>query len=206
MKKLWLFLLAACLLTGCSSQSPDAENTESTAFAETEEYSSDSETAETVETESLSVSSEPSSETAEIQPETENPDPSEESARFPEAYEQTQKILENAEKDFAENEKRLETDSLLSQFDMNTISYDGYVVWDNALNEIWTILTQTLPPEEMETLTAEEDAWIQETDDAVAAATEETAGGSLSTLIANETYTELTQKRAYELAEKLNRQ
>lgn len=209
MKKTWFLLLTVCLLTGCSRPASNTAAPPSGSSPETVKETSCPAVPESEETKEPS----PSQTSPESSPETDESLPEEEPGETlsaveavcnPEAYRQAQEILEKAEKEFADIQKQWDTDSYLSQFEMNSISYDGYVVWDNALNRIWAILKQVLPSEEMVAMITEERAWIQEKEDAVSNAAEESGGGSLSILVANDLSCDLTRKRAYYLAEKLN--
>lgn len=91
----------------------------------------------------------------------------------------------------------------LSQDDMNRISREIFVLWDDELNSMWSRLIEILPEEIMDQLTDEELAWISEKEAAVAAAGAEVAGGSMQPLVENTKAAELTEVRVYELAEYL---
>ena len=56
--------------------------------------------------------------------------------------------LEPEDENYAEQEEELEDklygDDSLTQLDMNLLAADIYTVWDNALNDIWNRLKQTL--------------------------------------------------------------
>ena len=73
-------------------------------------------------------------------------------------------------------------------------------VWDDALNEIWGILTEHMDPEEMERLTEEERIWIRGKEAAVQEAGADVEGGTLYPLVTNGEAADLTRKRVYELA------
>ena len=87
-----------------------------------------------------------------------------------------------------------------SQADMNGLSGELYKVWDDALNEIWGILTEHMDSEEMDRLTEEERLWIQQKEEAVQEAGADVEGGTLYPLVTNEKAAELTRERVYELA------
>lgn len=92
-------------------------------------------------------------------------------------------------------------DPYITQGDMNAASYELYVVWDNALNDIWQILKNNLDEDTMAALTTEEIAWIHEKEAAMEEAGKDVEGGSLYPTVVNTVATEYTQKRVYVLAE-----
>lgn len=91
----------------------------------------------------------------------------------------------------------------LAQMELNQLSGELYNLWDDALNDIWGRLKETLDEEEMKALTQEEREWIAKKEKEVQASGAECEGGSLQPLIENDTAAELTRKRVYELAELL---
>ena len=101
-----------------------------------------------------------------------------------------------------EEADRLEAEgqNALSQADMNGLSGEIYRVWDDALNEIWGILTEHMDPEEMERLTEEERIWIRGKEAAVQKAGADVERGTLYPLVTNGKAADLTRKRVYELA------
>ena len=96
----------------------------------------------------------------------------------------------------------LENDSL-SQADYNEKTCELYGAWDNALNQVWSVLKQILDEDEMEALTVEERAWIAEKEQAVTEAGKEVEGGSMEPMLRNLKGAELTKERVYELLEYL---
>lgn len=90
-----------------------------------------------------------------------------------------------------------------TQADMNTAAYNRFLLWDDVLNELWRVLKQLLPAEEMRQLTNEELAWIESKEKAIADAGAEVEGGSLYPAVTNGTAAKLTQERVYELLEYL---
>lgn len=118
--------------------------------------------------------------------------------------EDARKSVRNAEEYCAGLDVWLETN--LTQADMNTASQEKYVIWDNALNDLWTVLRNVLPKEEMDQLTQEELAWIREKEAAVDAAGAEVEGGSIYPTVINTTAAQLTRERVYELLEYLPEQ
>ncbi len=124
---------------------------------------------------------------------------------LPVAREQVQAILEAAETTYADLQDRLFHDGSLHQADMNTLAIQSAEVWDDALNEIWAVLKEVLPPENMEALTAEELAWIEEKEAALRAAEEELDGGSLTATVVGDRAATMTRDRAYALAKVLEK-
>lgn len=115
------------------------------------------------------------------------------------AAEEIDRTLQNAEAKAEELEQELQ--SAQTQEDLNSISGELFTVWDDALNAVWTILTENLDSETMETLTEEERNWIAEKEAAVQEAGAEAEGGSMYSLIVNRKAAEMTKERVYELAE-----
>lgn len=114
-----------------------------------------------------------------------------------------EKLLADAEKEAAALEKKLAEDASLSQADMNELSNEIYVVWDEALNELWGILKDTQDENTMNDLLKEQREWIDMKEAEVKKAGEEFAGGSMQALVVNQKDAELTKDRVYELADYL---
>lgn len=120
---------------------------------------------------------------------------------------EAQSMSEQAADEIAAAEERAgELEDLLqaaqTQADMNEISGQIYSEWDNTLNTVWAMLKETLDAEAMETLTAEERAWIAEKEQSVKKAGEE-SGGTMQPLAQNTRAAEMTKERVYELAKYL---
>ena len=119
-------------------------------------------------------------------------------------------MLEAAEQEAAEQEaavleKKLSEDASLKQSDMNILSSEIYVIWDDLLNELWGILKENLDQETMDKLLQEQRAWIVDKEAAVKEAGAQFAGGSMAPLAANQKAAELTKARVQVLAEYLKR-
>lgn len=110
--------------------------------------------------------------------------------------------LEALEAKAAEIETQLDS-GMLSQSELNQLSGELYVLWDDELNSMWQRIREKLPKEEMDRLTAEELAWIEEKETSVAEAGAEFEGGSMQPFIENSTAANLTKSRVYELADYL---
>ena len=112
-------------------------------------------------------------------------------------------MLEAAEQAAAVLEKKLSEDTSLKQTDMNNLSNEIYVIWDDLLNELWGILKENLDQETMDKLLQEQRAWIVDKEAAVKEAGAQFAGGSMAPLAANQKAAELTKARLQDLAEYL---
>lgn len=100
-----------------------------------------------------------------------------------------------------ELEDKLYGDDSLTQLDMNLLAADIYTVWDNALNDIWNRLKQTLSDEEMSILTKEEKEWIAYKDYEANRLASEYDGSSSKDLMVYQKKAELTKQRVYELTD-----
>lgn len=96
----------------------------------------------------------------------------------------------------------LENDPL-TQNDMNLKSEELLTLWDAALETLLDEAAKVLPEDEMNALTAEQNAWRESTDKAVEAAGKEVEGGSMYPLVVNTNAAALTEERVYELYELL---
>lgn len=99
----------------------------------------------------------------------------------------------------AELEIQIEN-GMLSQSELNQLSGELYVLWDDELNSMWKRIREILPEEEMDRLTAEELEWIDEKEAAAAEAGAGFEGGSMQPFLVNSTAANLTKNRVYELA------
>ena len=108
--------------------------------------------------------------------------------------------LEEAEQNASVLQQKLTQDASLTQKDMNDLSYEIYMVWDDLLNELWGILKENLDQEVMDKLLQEQRGWISQKEAEVKLAGEKYAGGSIALLVSNQKAAELTKERVYELA------
>ena len=83
-----------------------------------------------------------------------------ESEQTEEAGFDVQQVLEDAKETSGALEKKLFEDPSLNQAEMNTLSYEMYVVWDDVLNDLWQVLKDTVDEEEKEKLLEEQRTWI----------------------------------------------
>ena len=114
-----------------------------------------------------------------------------------------QGMLAEAEEAAAALQKKLTEDASLKQSDMNVLSNDIYLIWDDLLNEIWAVLKDTLDENTMNALLEEQRAWITMKEGEVKKASDVYGGGSMAPLVSNQKGAELTRTRVYELAEYL---
>ena len=112
-------------------------------------------------------------------------------------------LIDNTEKQTSKLEAELETDSSLTQADLNRKSQEIYEMWDSALNQLWDVLKQSKDSKEMETLTSEQRAWIQEKEAAAKDAGAPHEGGSMQSMVISQKAAELTKERVYQLLEYL---
>ena len=110
-----------------------------------------------------------------------------------------QDIISKAETDAAELEKTM--NSLVTQTDMNSLSHQIYMVWDDAINEIWTLFDENLERDLFYDIQAEQIAWITEKEKELQKIVDEYNGGSITALICNTKAAEMTEERIYELLE-----
>jgi len=110
-------------------------------------------------------------------------------------------MLEATEQEAALLQKKLTEDASLTQRDMNELSYEIYMIWDDLLNELWGVLKEHLDQEAMDKLLQDQRAWITQKEAEVKSAGEKYAGGSMAALVSNQKAAELTRSRVYFLAE-----
>ena len=190
MKKIILMLIMSMFLFGCgSSEEKTPENNEPVEDLVIE--SQEEETEEVEEQEETEVKEQKEEKTEEVE-EQQSVDKS-----------AVEKLLADAEKEAAALEKKLAEDASLSQADMNKLSNEIYVVWDDVLNELWGILKDTQDEDTMNDLLKEQREWIDMKETEAEKAGEEFAGGSMQALVVNQKAAELTKVRVYELADYL---
>jgi len=95
--------------------------------------------------------------------------------------------------------KKSLSEDALTQHDMNMKSEELYILWDDALNDLWGELKKAMPEGEFDALTEEQLAWIEEKEAAVREAGAEFEGGSIYPLIVNGEASRITEERVYEL-------
>ena len=176
-KKIVFVLLASCSLLGCGKIESISKETQESLLQETA-----SEIPETSLQETVSESIESAVTPIDID---------------------VQGMLDEAEEEASALQKKLTEDAYLKQSDMNVLSSDIYLIWDDLLNELWAVLKDTLDEKTMNALLAEQRAWITMKEGEVKKAGDVYGGGSMAPLVSNQKGAELTRTRVYELAEYL---
>ena len=193
MKKIILMLIMSMFLFGCgSSEEETTANNEPVKDLVIETQEEETEEVEEQETEVKEQEEDTTEEKTEEKKEQKSVDKA-----------AVEKLLADAEKEAAALEKKLAEDASLSQADMNELSNEIYVVWDEALNELWGILKDTQDENTMNDLLKEQREWIDMKEAEVKKAGEEFAGGSMQALVINQKDAELTKLRVYDLADYL---
>ena len=90
-----------------------------------------------------------------------------------------------------------------TQADMNYAAQQKYLIWDEALNQLWQDLKDLLSEEEMRQLTNDELQWIKDKEAAALEAAAEYEGGSMYPMVYSGTLAQLTKERVYALLELL---
>ena len=117
-----------------------------------------------------------------------------------------QGMLEKAEEEAGALQKKLTEDTTLKQSDMNKLSNDIYLIWDDLLNELWAVLKESLDEKTMNALLAEQREWITMKESEAKKAGDVFNGGSMAPLASNMKAAELTKLRVYELADIISAQ
>ena len=120
-------------------------------------------------------------------------------SEYPELVVKVQKIISEAA-DKAANHEAAGAD-LITQTDMNQHSYELYMIWDDAINEIWALYDKELDRELFYDIQAEQIAWITEKETELQKIRDEYNGGSITALACNTKAAEMTKERIYELVE-----
>ena len=89
----------------------------------------------------------------------------------------------------------------MDQSTMNSTAAERYYLWDGLLNRMWDYFKETLPEDEMKSLTAQQVKWIAEKEAAVKAAGAEVEGGSMQPLAEYGVAAEYTEARVREWLE-----
>lgn len=103
------------------------------------------------------------------------------------------------ERSASELEYRLENDKNISQSDINHMYGELFSLWDNELNVLWSYLKQSLPADEMESLTQDELSWINDKESKISEAGMEFEGGSMRSMAEASKAAEITKERVYYL-------
>lgn len=186
---LWL-LVVAILAAGCTGRVSDAQQT----TAATTENTTAAATADTqAEVETTAA------------PETTIPEETQAQQTEPvDTNDELDEYMASLEAQAADIKAALE--QAQSQSEMNQKAHELYVLWDDALNELWGKLQDSLPEDEFDELLDEQIQWIEDKENAVEEAGKEVEGGSMYPLITNSKAAEITEERVYEFYELLKQQ
>ena len=190
-KSILLWLLAVAILAaGCTGRVSDAQQT----TAATTENTTAAATADTqAEVETTAA------------PETTSPEETQAQQTEPEdTNDELDEYMASLEAQAADIKAALE--QAQSQSEMNQKAHELYVLWDDALNELWGKLQDSLPEDEFDELLDEQIQWIEDKENAVEEAGKEVEGGSMYPLITNTKAAEITEERVYEFYELLKQQ
>ncbi|MBE5880762.1 MAG: DUF1311 domain-containing protein [Lachnospiraceae bacterium] len=88
----------------------------------------------------------------------------------------------------------------MGQQEMNRITAQWYLLWDDELNSLWSRLSDELDAETKAKVLEEQRAWIQRKERNVEAAGVAAYGGSLQPQLENSTAKEMTRARVYIIA------
>lgn len=190
-KSILLWLLAVAILAaGCTGRVSDAQQT----TAATTENTTAAATADTqAEVETTAA------------PETTTPEETQAQQTEPaDTNDELDDYMASLEAQAADIKAALE--QAQSQSEMNQKAHELYVLWDDALNELWGKLQDSLPEDEFDELLDEQIQWIEDKENAVEEAGKEVEGGSMYPLITNSKAAEITEERVYEFYELLKQQ
>ena len=190
-KSILLWLLAVAILAaGCTGRVSDAQQT----TAATTENTTAAATADTqAEMETTAA------------PETTSPEETQAQQTEPaDTNDELDDYMASLEAQAADIKAALE--QAQSQSEMNQKAHELYVLWDDALNELWGKLQDSLPEDEFDKLLDEQIQWIEDKENAVEEAGKEVEGGSMYPLITNSKAAEITEERVYEFYELLKQQ
>lgn len=190
-KSILLWLLAVAILAaGCTGRVSDAQQT----TAATTENTTAAATADTqAEVETTAA------------PETTTPEETQAQQTEPaDTNDELDEYMASLEAQAADIKAALE--QAQSQSEMNQKAHELYVLWDDALNELWGKLQDSLPEDEFDELLDEQIQWIEDKENAVEEAGKEVEGGSMYPLITNTKAAGITEERVYEFYELLKQQ
>lgn len=201
-KSILLWLLAVALLTsGCTGPVNDAQQTTAATTEAAVQTTTAETTAETQAETEAAAAAESIAAAETTSPENTEPEQTErdDSCEWLDDYMASLKAQSDDIK------TSLEEDTL-SQTEMNRKAQDLYVLWDDALNDLWGKLQDNLPEDEFDKLFDEQLQWIEDKENAVEEAGKEYEGGSLYPLITNSKAAAVTETRVYEFYELLKQQ
>lgn len=103
------------------------------------------------------------------------------------------------------NDTKIETEEMRnnpissSTYALKEVENDIYIVWDGLLNEIYGVLQQQLPKEEMDKLREEQRGWIIYRDNSALEASQKYKGGTQEHLEYDIVRNDRTEERCFEL-------
>lgn len=114
---------------------------------------------------------------------------------------------ESLKEDYLEklNETKIEAEKLeaedSSTYALKAVEDFKYEIWDDLLNDIYSVLEEQLSAEKMDTLRAEQREWIEFRDATALATSKEYEGGTQEHLEYSAVLAKLTEERCYDLVE-----
>lgn len=200
-KSILLWLLAVAILAaGCAGPENDAQQTTASTTEAPVQTTTAATIAETQAEKETTAATEPIAAT-------ETTSPEETQAQ------QTEPAVTNDELDDYMASLKAQSDAIKaaleqaqSQSEMNQKAQELYVLWDDALNDLWGKLRDSLPEDEFDKLLDEQIQWIEDKENAVEEAGREYENGSLYPLVTNSEAADITEQRVYELYELLKQQ
>lgn len=99
--------------------------------------------------------------------------------------------------------EKLQTDSTMTQSDMNINAQRRYELWDEVLNKVWDCLERSMDKNDFKALKKEQLEWIDNKEAKMDNAVAEVQGGSLAATVYYGAGAQITERRVYELLEYL---
>ena len=200
-KSILLWLLAVAILAaGCAGPENDAQQTTASTTGAPVQTTTAATIAETQAEKETTAATEPIAATETTSPEETQAQQTEPAA----TNDELDDYMASLEAQSADIKAALE--QAQSQSEMNQKAQELYVLWDDALNDLWGKLRDSLPEDEFDKLLDEQLQWIEDKENAVEEAGREYENGSLYPLVTNSEAADITEQRVYELYELLKQQ
>lgn len=197
-KSILLWLLAVAILAaGCAGPENDAQQTTASTTGATVQTTTAATIAETQAETETTAATEPIAATETTSPEETQAQQTEPAA----TNDELDDYMASLKAQSADIKAALE--QAQSQSEMNQKAQELYVLWDDALNDLWGKLRDSLPEDEFDKLLDEQLQWIEDKENAVEEAGREYENGSLYPLVTNSEAADITEQRVYELYELL---
>ena len=198
-KSILLWLLAVAILAaGCAGPENDAQQTTASTTGVPVQTTTAATIAETQAEKETTAATEPIAATETTSPEETQAQQTEPAA----TNDELDDYMASLEAQSDAIKTSLEEDTL-SQTEMNQKAQELYVLWDDALNDLWGKLRDSLPEDEFDKLLDEQIQWIEDKENAVEEAGREYENGSLYPLVTSSEAADITEQRVYELYELL---